>query len=481
MELDFSNDAIEKFLLKQVLSEKNWLNILTNVQDVLFKKSKNRASKSIFKNKTIALVSKIAVNYYNKYGSIPATNVIQLMVDRYQETHPSTENIKDNVNQLLMQLNNMNFNIDQTVLKKNLKDFVLQQAMVETLSENAELLTSGNNDYAKVVDQCMQNFENIQKITFNDTDIGLNYFDDAAMKDHWEFINNPEAKIATGWSGLDSYTNGGFLRDGRMLALFMAQAGLGKSVFMSNIAVNFLKQNLSVVVISLEMSQDVYAQRFDAHISKKNINRLKENQETAISRIKEFYKEYPKANLFIKEYPPRSIKSVDIENYLDNLKNAGHHFDVIIVDYLNLVLPNHGADSMYKDGLSVSEELRALSYKFNVPVISAVQANSEGMNSEGLDMQHISESRGIAHTADFIGALFQKQDDRENGIIFMRLVKNRLGGQIGKICRFKMDPETLTVADMTFDNNFEADNDSSTELGDVLQSLNGLSSEINAL
>ena len=74
-----------------------------------------------------------------------------------------------------------------------------------------------------------------------------------------------------------------------MLAVFAGQAGLGKSLFLSNITVNLLKQNLSVVVISLEMSQDVYATRFDAHISNSNINQLKENQETAIDRIKTFY------------------------------------------------------------------------------------------------------------------------------------------------------------------------------------------------
>ena len=134
--------------------------------------------------------------------------------------------------------------------------------------------------------------------------------------------------------------DGGFLKDGKMLALVMAQAGLGKSVFMSNLAVNFLKQNLGVVVISLEMSQDVYAQRFDAHISNKNINKLSENSESAISSIKAFYKKYPKASLYLKEYPPRSISSRDIEQYLENLRNAGKTFDVVIVDYLNLVLPS---------------------------------------------------------------------------------------------------------------------------------------------
>jgi len=43
------------------------------------------------------------------------------------------------------------------------------------------------------------------------------------------------------------------------------------------------------------------------------------------------------------------------------------------------------------------------------------------------------------------------EEDRENGIINMRLLKNRLGGRVGKISNFKLDPETLTVADVTFD------------------------------
>ena len=75
------------------------------------------------------------------------------------------------------------------------------------------------------------------------------------------------------------------MKNGKMLGLFMAQAGLGKSVFLSNLAVNFLKQNLAVVVISLEMSEDVYASRFDAHISKIDINKLDEESDQAISNI----------------------------------------------------------------------------------------------------------------------------------------------------------------------------------------------------
>jgi hypothetical protein len=45
-------------------------------------------------------------------------------------------------------------------------------------------------------------------------------------------------------------------------------------------------------------------------------------------------------------------------------------------------------------------------------------------------------------------------EDRENGIINGRILKNRLGGQVGKLMSMKLDAETLTLADITFDSDF---------------------------
>lgn len=395
MELDFSNDILEKLLLKKALVDKNWLNILSKIYD-----------KRWFKDNCIGPTLKNIIVFYDKYNSIPSIKTIHALTKKYIEKYPDSGISLSDVQQLLSDVSNLTLNIDEDIINSNLKEFIRRNAFYNSLYDNAELLERSPDNYEKVVDKCLENFDKVQKITFNDTDLGLNYFDEESMKSHWEFIKNPAAKIKIGFDSLDAYTNGGMLKDGKMLALFMAQAGLGKSVFLSNLAVNFLKQNLSVVVISLEMSQDVYAQRFDAHISKKNINKLNENATEAINKIKDFYSKYPKSNLYLKEYPPRSICSKDIEQYLDNLKNAGKTFDAIVIDYLNLVLPNHRTDSMFKDGLAVSEELRALSYKFKCPVISAVQSNTEGMNSQDIDMQNVSESRGIVHTTDVLFALY---------------------------------------------------------------------------
>ena len=469
MELDFNSEVIEKILLKKALVDQKWLGILSNTYDPRW-----------FKSKDVSTVIQLAIKFFRKYNTLPSSQVVNALIGKYVEKYPGSID-KSQVNQLLAEVSTFDLNTNEDILNNNLKEFIRKNAFKFAIEDNIDAVSGKNfnDNYDGIVEKCLEKFDKVQKITFSDTDLGLNYFDAQAMDKHWDYIRNPDAKIKTGWQSLDSYTNGGFLKDGRSLYLIMAQAGLGKSVFLSNMAVNFLKQNLKVVVISLEMSEDVYACRFDAHISKKNINRLKENESEAVDRIKEFYKKYPGANLIIKEYPPKSVTCNDIQAYLENLRNAGQQFDVIIVDYLNLVKAQHASDNMFKDGLEVSERLRAISYMFNVPVVSACQVNTEGMNNENVGMENLSQSRGVAFTTDFLMALFQSQDDKENGQISARLVKNRLGGQIGRVMNFKMDQNTLELADITFDGNMSTESEDN-ELGNIMKNLPNIEADLNS-
>ena len=439
MELDFSRDDIEKMLFKKASLDKKWMNILVGTFD-----------KRFFKTPNLAMLADLQVRFYEKYGQAPSTKTLAAMAKSYAIKYPAENIDMSEVNELLGEINTFDLNLPEDVLNSNLKEFIRRNAFYNALYDNAGLLNSDESGYEKVVAKCLENFDRVQKITFNDTDLGLNYFNEDAMKQHWQYIRNPEAKLSTLWASLDTYTHGGFLKDGRSLYLVMAQAGLGKSLFLSNLAVNFLKQGLSVVVISLEMSEDVYAQRFDAHISKEDINHLNDCEDRAIENIKKFYKEHPSSNLYIKEYPPKSVTSNDIRAYLESLRANGHKFDAIIIDYLNLVKSSSRQnDNMFLDGLDVSEKLRAISYEFKAPVISAIQTNTEGMNNENVGMENISQSRGIAFTADFLMALFQMQEDRENGFIRARILKNRLGGQVGKVLQFTVNKHTLLLEDIT--------------------------------
>lgn len=468
MELDFNDAMIEKMLLKKALVDRKWLNILSSVFDSRW-----------FNVKNMSTILMLLVKYYGKYSSVPSNKVLAAMAEKYGEKNPGLGINPAEVNELLAEVSSIDVGVSEEALSQNIKEFIRRKAFYEALMDNTSLLERDPNSYAQVVDKCLENFDRVQKLTFNDVDLGLDYFDPAAMEKHWDYIRNPEAKIKTGWASLDYYTNDGFLKDGRSLYLVMAQAGLGKSVFLSNLATNFLYNDLAVVVISLEMSEDVYGTRFDAHISNSNINQLKSNEKSVVAAVKEFHAKHPNARLYLKEFPPKTVSCNEIETYLENLKNAGHDFDVVIVDYLNLLKGStaRSNDNMFSEGLEVSEKLRAISYKFLKPVISAVQSNSEGMNNENIGMEHISQSRGVAFTADFLIALYQTAESRENGLIIGRILKNRLGGMVGKTITFQLDAESLNLADKSFNDDLPNSVPSDSRLSNVINSLTNANSE----
>ena len=71
-------------------------------------------------------------------------------------------------------------------------------------------------------------------------------------------------------------------------------------------------------------------------------------------------------------------------------------------------------------------------------------------------MQNVAESKAIVHTVDFLAVLTRTPDERELGKINMRILKNRFGGQIGAVCSFRMDNDTLEIADTSYDNDIES-------------------------
>lgn len=462
MQLDFTKDLLERLLFKKILTDRTYTTMLS----------------SEFDSRWIGIdhlgkIAKLCLNFYKKHNIVPNVKIVKAIVEKYCSLNENADSKQ--LNEIVDDALSLDFGAEcEQAISENLINFVRRQALWTSMMDNADDIEKNPDS---VLDNCLNRFDKINKLTLSGKDLGMDFFKEEDLEKHWDFIRNPEDRISSSWSALDIYMNGGVWKQGRCLAAFVGQAGLGKSLFLSNLAYNYLKQGLKVVVISLEMSQDVYAMRFDAHISGHDINHLRDSEESAISSIKEFYKNHPTSNLYIKEYPPRAVRCHDIEMYLDNLKMAGKKFDVVIIDYLNLVLPNHSTDSMYRDIQAVSEQLRSLSYKYECPFWTATQANTDGINNENIDLQNVSESRGITHTLDFLGGLFQTPDDRENGFIKMRILKNRFGGKVGKLCSFKVNSSNLVVDDITLDPE-EANSSSSAEANEIASHLNDLALEI---
>lgn len=444
---DLSDQTLELMLFQQVLVNKDFNGRFSEIADYRW-----------FRTPHIRIMAEFSVKYYTTYGTLITRDLMESVLKRKNDTQVIESN-KIDLNAALydftkardLDLGEMTTDVKISKIQK----YVKQEALRNALLDSANSLENKNTD--DLIGNTLSKFEDIQRILFEEVDFGFEFSTegiDDTLEEHIEYLTNPAAKVSTGWECLDQMTRGGFLRDGKSLYVFMAQAGLGKSNMLSNLGYNFLKQDLKVMVISMEMSQNVYMRRFDSLITKIDIDDLGVSSltEPLKEKLTNFFKvEHPNSKLLIKEFPPNSISSRTIEQYIDKMvEQKGWKPDVLILDYLGLINPNtsskKGESNMYEDGSVVSKELRAISYKYEIPVITAVQCNSSGFDTADIGMANIAESRAIAHNADFIGGLYQTEDEQADGIFHMKILKNRFGDKTS--LKFNFNKDTMEFTDI---------------------------------
>lgn len=165
---------------------------------------------------------------------------------------------------------------------------------------------------------------------------------------------------------------------------------------MANFAARQLLHGKNVVLMTLEMSQDSFAQRFDSILSLMNINRMYmgDNKSKLVKALGDIKKTEGIGEVYVKEFPTGAATVNDFRVYLRELQIRGIQPDILYADYINLMKTASKTDTnMYNIVKRVAEELRALSFEFKVPVVSVTQLNREGMfvGFEQLDFTYLAE------------------------------------------------------------------------------------------
>jgi hypothetical protein len=151
-----------------------------------------------------------------------------------------------------------------------------------------------------------------------------------------------------------------------------------------------------------------------------------------------------------------------------------------VVDYLNLMKNAHKTSGLYEDVKEISEQLRALTYRFRLPCITASQLNRKGAGLADPGMETTSESIGLSFTADCQFSIWSDESDKAQGLIHLGIQKNRFGLNSGSIT-LKIDYKTLTITEplitpTTFTNNdipMDSTNEALNKLNEKLNNANG--------
>lgn len=201
-------------------------------------------------------------------------------------------------------------------------------------------------------------------------------------------------------SVLDKATEG--LEKGQYI-IVAGRPSLGKSSFLQCVGLQNSEVGKNVLFVSAEMSEDMIIKRI------------------------------------LKTYKPETIPETfhvliasDTPTIESEIQKKGRNFDLIIIDYIQLLKPKARYSGSVERVTNVSSDIKNMATKFNIPFLCASQFNREA-DKEQPTLSDLRESGALEQDADIVISLWRAREDSGLNIhqdkekIRVDLLKNRNG------------------------------------------------------
>lgn len=259
---------------------------------------------------------------------------------------------------------------------------------------------------------------------------------------HLQRLAGPNRKdymgIPTGYSYLDHKLTGLGRSD---LIILAARPGMGKTSFALNIATNVAKQDVPVIIFSLEMTKDQLAGRIlsaeaavDSHLFRTGIE--KESDWEDLTRVSEIIGPLPMflddtSSITIPEMKSK-IRRINRTAAAAGKKPVG----LVIIDYLQLMSSGKRNENRVQEISEITRNLKIMAKDLNVPVISLSQlsrSTEKGRADHRPMLSDLRDSGSIEQDADVVLFLYRESyyntDEEESDMEVAQCIiaKNRHG------------------------------------------------------
>jgi archaellum biogenesis ATPase FlaH len=296
-------------------------------------------------------------------------------------------------------------------------------------------------------------------------DLGLSYFENPLAR--LEKIANTRGATPLGFKDVDEKLYGGVNRG--EITIFAGPSGSGKSVFLQNIAVNWANVGLTVVYISLELSENLCSMRIDAMQTGYASRELIKNKEDVDLKLRIIQKKGG-GSLQIKQMRNGSTAN-DIRAYIKEYEiQSKKKVDAILLDYLDLCMPTNAKispENLFVKDKYITENMRDLAVELDCLLVTASQLNRNARDEAELSQAHIAGGISKIDTADNVLAIFTTTAMKENGRYQLQFLKTRSSSGVGSKVDLGFDVKCLRIHDL-----------SDTDIGSIDVNTNSIMNKI---
>jgi DnaB helicase-like protein len=368
-----------------------------------------RAHFTLFQSPILSTAFDVAVNYCCETGSAPTREILLDLMGRRDPdgrlAHgPALDRIKA-IGPTVDEDKHVAYYCE--LLERDWKRRTVEQATLAA----AEMLDKGQVDEAI---ESIQARVNMPITKYTKSELGSDF--NAFWADYEDIARDPRRRfgVKTGFRMIDDATHGHFRKE---LWVVVGGSGVGKSLFLGQIACTAARAPERVLLVTIENSLDAYRRRLYSNLCEVPYDDLKTASlsDAMRSRLMEGIAALPPEFCLevVHMTPPCCARDI-----LNIMRAAPKAYDYLIVDQITNMAPNHQKDFKVMDWRWYSQialELRIvgdIAYNLRgIPVLTAVHAAGGTTDKKELTTDDTALAKAIGYHAD--GMLYFTKKDGE--------------------------------------------------------------------
>lgn len=384
-----------------------------------------------FTTEVHSVLAALGTEYFRTYKNVPSRPAMNLLLKEAIDGKRIKPELKAEVIATVKAAFEEELKDTEYVVQQTVK-FARKQAFTNAVLKCAELIDKDEYDEVEGI---------VEKATL----VGKN--DDAEQYDFWKEAENrmkyrqaivagtirPNG-ITTGFKDLDnSLYHQGWGR--KELSVLMGPAKSGKSMALVTFGMKAALAGHNVLYVSLEVNKNIIADRLEANLSGIKMNDLamqmkKAHDTTIISETRA-------GHLKVHDYASGTFTPTDLKRLLNRYEANGIKFDLVILDYADLMAPDRMTNEPRENSRQIYVGLRAIAFEHNLALLSATQTNRAGFKEAVGKMEHVAEDINKVRTVDLMISL--NRDEAELGSNEARLYFAASRNQEAVLVRVKTD------------------------------------------
>ena len=423
---DYLGNTFQIQLLNQLIVDKEFS---TSIMDVI--------ESTYFDNKYFKIILQMIKEYHTKYESTPNFETL----DQIVKSEISQELVAKIVIDTIKQVKEAPFEGSTFVQEKALK-FCKQQELQKAMDRAQKIINEGDFESYDKVEGLVREALQVGERDTGITDIFSNL--DTVLDDDFRH------PIPMGIPGIDKLLKGGLAKG--EIGVILAPTGVGKTTILTKIANTAFNLGYNVIQIFFEDNPKIVQRKHFTLWTGIEPDNLVQHKEEVIGKINEIH-ETMKNELILKKLPSDSMTMMQIKNQLRKLIADGTKLDLVLLDYIDCVVPESSSKDEWKAEGSVMRHFEAMCHELNLVGWTATQGNRSSISAEVVTTDQMGGSIKKAQVGHVIISVAKTLQQKEMNLATIAITKSRIGkdGVVFENCKFNNELlEIDTESSVTF-------------------------------